>query len=52
MNEDLTQEKLDEAFSDLLHEIAAGVEYQSALWIITHRHKVPGEALQEMYDAQ
>jgi len=45
-----TQEQLDAAFSDLLHEIAAGREYPDAVWTITQRHKVPSEAMQEMYD--
>ena len=51
MNDLDPQAKLDAALSDLLREIATGAEYPDAHWRVANRWRVPGEALQEMYDA-
>ncbi|NCQ52154.1 hypothetical protein GW796_09735 [archaeon] len=47
----MNQEYLDLAFCELLTEISAGIEYPDALWNVNNKFKVPGEALQFMYNA-
>jgi hypothetical protein len=47
----MDQAELDEAFAELLHQIACGREYPDAQWAVADEFKVSADALQEMYDA-